>query len=283
MNIRTRFLATALACLLLSACAAPNTPQDVTQAFWQSMLEGDADDAAELSTLVNEAAFDGYQRDWADVNVSWGRVVIDGDQASIATTLTGLPDGDQQPLETTTYLVRLDEQWLVDYHRTGDALSRGQLFDQMLHSLDQLSERFRARFGEQSSQAAIELERMAEALEKQMSLANDRLSILLEEYGRRLEESLEALSKSIEEALKEHPSATPDDKRTLNQAALRLNHQRRALAEPTLQDVAQGSHTLAETQLRLNRLGNEFADYQTRWRAQIEATQQDLAQLMSDI
>ncbi|MDX1757416.1 MAG: hypothetical protein R3175_15270 [Marinobacter sp.] len=276
-------LALILSSLLLSACASPKTPQDVSAAFWQAIIENDAGDSTELSTLVDEAAYDGYQRDWAGVTLSWGRVVIDGNEATVETTIEGLAEEHGEPLETTTYLVKLDDQWLVDYHRTGDALSGNRLFNQMVGELERFSRQLQARFHEQSSEAAIELERLARDLEKQMSLAGDRLSILVEEYGKQLEASLEALSESIKEALKAHPSASPDDKRTLNQAVIRLDQRRDALDEPTLHSVAEGSYTLAETQFRLNTLGEEFAGYQSVWRAEIENTQRELSQLMSEI
>ncbi|MDX1457163.1 MAG: hypothetical protein R3276_06215 [Marinobacter sp.] len=274
-------LALILSTVLLSACMGPETPQEVSGAFWQAMIEGDAGDSAELSTLVNEAAYDGYERDWAGATLSWGRVVIDGDEATVETTIEGLTEEDGDPLETTTYLVRMDDQWLVDYHRTGDALSGNRLFNQMFGELERFSRKLQSRFTEQSNDAAIELERLAQDLEKQMSLAGDRMSILVEEYGKQLEKSLEALSKSIEEALKEHPSAAPDDKRTLNEAVIRLDRQREDLEEPTLQNVAQGSQTLADTQLSLATLGDEFEGYKRTWRTQVEELKHKLDRLMS--
>ena len=45
---------------------------------------------------------------------------IDDNRATVDVTLTGLRG--RAPLDTTTYLVRKDEQWLVDYYRTSDDL-----------------------------------------------------------------------------------------------------------------------------------------------------------------
>lgn len=261
---------------LLSACSGPETPQEVSEAFWQSMLEGDADDANTFSTLVDNSAFDSFERDWQGVNVDWGRVVIDGHEASVDTTIRGLK-GQSEPREISTYLVRKDDQWLVDYYRTGDALDREPLFGEVLGKLERLGEDLQARWSQKSSEMAREIERLNEDLEQQAEQANDRFSSLLQEYAEQLEQQLEALSRSIEEALQAHPSAPPEDRRRLNQAVLRLDAQRENLEEPNLQSVARSSQTAVETQLELTRLGDKFAGYKAEWQQRVAELEAELA------
>lgn len=267
---------------LLSACGRPNTPQDVSEAFWQSMVEGDASDANAYSTLVDDAAFDSFERDWQGVDVEWGRVVIDGKEASVDTTLAGL-SGRNEPLKTMTYLVRKDDEWLVDYYRTGDALEQRTLLGDMLGKLEQFGQDLQARWGQQSSQMAEEIERLNEDLEQQAKLANKRFSIFLEEYAEKLEQHMDELSRSIEEALKENPSAAPDERRKLNQAVLRLDEQRERLDEPNLQAVAQSSRAAAETQLELSQLGNEFAAYKAEWQQRVAEMEKELVDFLQQL
>ncbi len=267
--MKKQFLLPALfATSLLSACSGPDTPQEVSEAFWQSMVEGDAADANSYSTLISDAAFDSFERDWQGVDIQWGRVVIDGNEATVETLLAGLEDA-RPPLETTTYLVKKNDQWLVDYYRTGDALEQQPLFGNVLGKLEQLGQELQARWSRQSNEMALEIERMTQELEQQAQLANERFSILMEEYGQRLEQQLDELSRSIEEALKENPSAAPEDRRTLNQAVIRLDEQKQQLDEPDLQSVAEGTQVAAQTQLDLNRLGNEFAGYKAEWQQRV--------------
>ncbi|WP_166264646.1 hypothetical protein [Marinobacter caseinilyticus] len=274
--------------LVLSACTGPETPQEVTEAFWHSVIENDAGDATELSTLTDEADFDGFARDWQDVTVSWGRVVIDGDEASIVTTLDGLGDGDgdgdRDPVQTATYLTRQNQQWLVDHRRTGDALADRPMFDQVMRQLGDLGDKFRARFSESSDDAAREMERMAEELERKMTAADQQFSRTMEAFGEQLEKALDELSQSIEDALKDQPSASPDDRRTLNQAVIRLDQNREQLGDETdLRSISQGSKALAETQLSLNSVGREFEDYKIQWQRQMRRIEKDMARFMDEL
>lgn len=261
--------------VLLTGCSGPNTPQEVSEVFWQSVIEGDAGDANDYSTLIDDAAFDSFERDWQNVTVQWGRVVIDGNEATVETILEGLEDHGE-PLDTVTYLVKKDDDWLVDYYRTGDALDQPPLFGQVLGRLEQLGQDLQARWSRQSDEMAVEIERMTRELEQQAQQANERFSILVEEYGKQLEQHLDELSRSIEEALKNNPSAAPNDRRTLNQAVIRLDEQKQQLDEPDLQAVAESTQVAAQTQLDLNRLGDEFAGYKAEWQQQVAEMEAEL-------
>lgn len=267
------------AAALMGGCANPETPQEVSRLFWQSVIENDASEADDYSTLVNEAAFDGFEQDWRGVTVQWGRVVIDGNEARIETVLEGMAR-QTTPLETTTYLVRKGDEWLVDYYRTGDALAQGPLFEQVIGKLEQLGQDLQARWSTQSSELADEIERMTRDLEKQATLANERFTLLLEDYAGKLEQQLEALSRSIEEALEQHPSSTPEDRRRLNQAVIRLDDQSQRLQEPDLQSVAMTTQVAAETRLTLAQLGDEFAGYKAEWNQRVSDMENELAALL---
>ncbi|BES70110.1 hypothetical protein RE428_11280 [Marinobacter nanhaiticus D15-8W] len=264
---------------LLSACSGPNTPQEVSEAFWQSMLEGDAGSANTYSTLVDDAASDSYEQDWRGVGVDWGRVVIDGHQASVETTLRGLK-GQSEPREVTTYLVKKDDQWLVDYYRTGDALDRGPLFGDVLNKLGRLGEELQARRSQQSSEMVREIERLNDDLEQKAEQANEHFSSLLQEYAEALEHHLDAFSRSINEALQNHPAAPPEDRRRLNQAVLRLDVQRDNLDTPDLRSVARSSQTAVQTQLELAQLSDEFAGYKAEWKQRVAKMEEGLADLL---
>ena len=87
--------------LMATGCSRPESPQEVSEAFWQAVLEEDAEAAADYSTLVDEAAFDGFEQQWQNVSIEWGRVVIDDNLARVTTTLREDAGG---------YLVRICDQ-----------------------------------------------------------------------------------------------------------------------------------------------------------------------------
>ncbi|MDX1633896.1 MAG: hypothetical protein R3280_04620 [Marinobacter sp.] len=276
-------LALVVAALLLTGCSRPETPQSVTESFWQAVIAGDAEQAAELSTLVNEGAYDAFERDWQAATVTYGRVVIEGDTASVDIVVQGLPQAPADGLEATTHLVQVNQQWQVDYYRTGDSLSSGTGLQRFMGRLEALSKDLSQRFEQQSDQAAQDMEAMARELERLAQTANERLEILMDEYSQLLEETLEDLSRSMEEALKQHPDASAEDKRTLNQAVLELEQQRDQLRDADLQAVAEGSQVLAQTGQALDGLGQEFSAERQQWQQTLSRWHQRSSELLAQL
>lgn len=272
-----------LGTLLLSACGGPETPQEVSKAFWQSVIDGDAGEVADLSTLDDQSRFDGFGQDWQGVSASSGRVVIDGPTARIVTRLEGLKDHGDKPLETTTYLVEEGGAWQVDYLHTREAFANRPLFDQMMRKLEDLGEQVRSSFSDSSDKAAQDIDRMAEQLSQQMAAANDDFSQKMDAFAEQLDEALEALSESISDALEDNPQASPQDRQTLQEAVIRLDENREDLNDPTVQSVADSSKTLAEVQLSLNRLGDRFATYKKAWGEQVKQVEEDMTRFTHDI
>ena len=268
--------------LMATGCSRPESPQEVSEAFWQAVLEEDAEAAADYSTLVDEAAFDGFEQQWQNVSIEWGRVVIDDNLARVTTTLSGL-EGQNEATESLTYLVRKGDDWLVDYYRTGDALKHGPVWGSLVGQLEKLGEDLKSRWANQSDEMAVELERLGRELQQQAQSMNEDMSALAEEYGDQLSQHLEALSESLREALKSTPSATPQDRRTLNETVIRLEDQREQLSEVNLKTLAESTATAAEAQLQLGELSEEFAAYKAEWRQRVVDMQAEMAEFLENL
>lgn len=279
MRAIKRYSLVILGTLMLSACGGPETPQEVSKAFWQSVIDGDAGEVADLSTLDDESRFDGFGQDWQGATASSGRIVIEGPTARITTQIKGLKDQDDKPLETTTYLVQEDGEWQVDYAHTKEAFTNRPLFDQVMRKLEDFGEQMRSSFSASSDKAAMDIERMSEQLKDRMAAANEDVSKQMDDFAEKLGEAMEALSESISNALEDNPQAAPQDRRTLQQAVIRLDENREELDDPTVQSVADGSKTLAQVQLSLNQLGDRFAAYQKAWGEQVKQVEQEMTHL----
>ncbi|MEQ5836120.1 hypothetical protein [Marinobacter sp. NFXS9] len=279
MRAIKRYSLVILGTLMLSACGGPETPQEVSKAFWQSVIDGDAGEVADLSTLDDESRFDGFGQDWQGATASSGRIVIEGPTARITTQIKGLKDQDDKPLETTTYLVQEDGEWQVDYAHTKEAFTNRPLFDQMMRKLEDFGEQMRSSFSASSDKAAMDIESMSEQLKDRMAAANEDVSKQMDDFAEKLGEAMEALSESISNALEDNPQAAPQDRRTLQQAVIRLDENREELDDPTVQSVADGSKTLAQVQLSLNQLGDRFAAYQKAWGEQVKQVEQEMTHL----
>jgi len=281
--MRKKYLLAALiSSSLLTACGGPQSPQEVSRAFWQAVVDQDAGEANEYSTLIEDAGFDGYQRDWQGVEVDWGRVVIDGNQATVDATFRGLSDR-QNPLETTTYLVQKDDQWLVDYYRTGEALNDGPLWGDVVSQLEALGKDLQSQLTRHSNDLAREFEALREELSQQASEAGESFSGMVDDYGQMLRQHIEQLSDSLREALKNNPEASVEDRQLLNEAVIRLEEQSDELEQPDVQSVTESTRVALATQLQLGDLGEEFSGYKAQWQQRLADMEKELAEFVDQL
>lgn len=280
---KTKLLAALIgAAVLLSACGGAESPEQVSKAFWQAVIEQDAGEANEYSTLIEDAAFDGYQRQWQGVDIEWGRVVIDGQQATVATTIKGLPERDR-PFETTTYLVKKDGQWLVDYFRTGEALNNGPLWSGVMNQLEALGKDLQTELTLYSDDLAREFDALNEELRQQAADAGESFSQLVDDYGQMLREHIKKLAESLREALKDNPDASVEDRRMLNEAVIRLEEQSEELQDPDVDSVTTGTRVALATELQLAELGKEFAAYKAEWQQRLAEMERELADYVDQL
>lgn len=282
----TKPLATAplIALLALAGCSQPKTPQEVTQAFWEAVVEGNAADAAQLSTLVDEQGFDGYSLNWTGAQISWGRVTVDGQEASIDTVFSALPDMEGEDLETTTYLLQINDHWQVDYHETGDAVRNDVRLGSLMGSVRAFSDKLSSRLADESERANKEFDRLLEDLSTYSEETRDDISALIEEYGDRLSGHMDELSNSLDEALDENPSASEQDRQTIKDARKNLERQQDALDESEPDTVADISKELARIQDQLAELSDQsfrqLKEELQRWSEQLN---RELEELNDDV
>lgn len=272
----TRGLIAALTLTMLAGCSNPETPQEVAAAFWQAMAENDADDVMEYSTLADSAAFDGYKRSWTDAVPSFGRVIIEDREATIVTRLPAEAGTEGERLELVTYLVRLQEQWLVDYERTGEAILNPSPFSSIMGELNRLGEKLSARFSSSSDDFEQQMERLAQDLEAYSEEMGRQAESAMDEFGKKLQDAMRDLEHSVEEALKDSEPTPDEDRVILEQAARDLDSQADELSDPTMESLANASRTVAETGERFTRLSEDTQNrYQDEW-------QQKLAEMRAD-
>lgn len=252
---------TLLLALALTGCDDPETPQEVTQAFWEAVFESDAETAAELSTLVDESGFDSYSLDWEGVEVSWGRVTVDNQEASIDTIFSDLPRLKGEKLETTTHLVRINERWQVDYYRTGDDIGTDIQIGGLMGSFRELGDKLRSRLADESAKANQEFERLVDELSAYSEETREEMSALIEQYGENLEQRMNELSRSLEEALEQNPSASEEERNTLEEARKNLKRQQDALDEQKPDSIAEVSKELARIQEQLSELPDQSFEH----------------------
>lgn len=279
-----RGMAVALMLAVLAGCSKPESPREVTEAFWQSVTENEADEVVELSTLVDPEQFDGFGMEWQAISVEWGRIVIDDSRATVETRFINVGAGGDGGRKVLTYLERSDDEWKVDYERTHRAVTSRSVFDGVIGTLSSLGDRLNASISQSSDRASERLDEMAAELEALSVEAQKRSRDALEKYGGKLQEHIEELTESIEEALKGEPSASPRDRQLLEATRQDLSTQSDRLDEPDFRAVAESSRAVTQTRFRLAELDQaRFEDYRNDWREWIEDIEEDLSELMDEV
>jgi uncharacterized protein YukE len=256
---------------VVAGCSKPETPQEVAAEFWQAMSENDADAVTDLSTLADPSDFDGYARDWFETVPDFGRVIIEEREATIVTRLPSENAASGERQEVITYLVELNGDWLVDYHRTGEAIINPSPLDGLMGEINKLGERLSATFNRSSDDLALRMDAMAREFEAYSDEASRRARKAMEEYGGALQDFMEELEKSIEEALEDNQQAPAQDRTALQQTAADLNQSSDRLDEPDFAAFADSSRTLADAGNRFSRLSDDsFKGYQQKWDAKLD-------------
>ncbi|MCP3690200.1 MAG: hypothetical protein GY784_17490, partial [Gammaproteobacteria bacterium] len=107
---------------LLSSCQSPETPQQVSQHFWQAVIEDKADEVVKYSTLVDVKNYDRFSMNWSGFQPSLGKITIENNNASVVSQFTPATGADLEERKLTTYLIMQNENWKVDYQQTRDAM-----------------------------------------------------------------------------------------------------------------------------------------------------------------
>jgi flagellar hook-basal body complex protein FliE len=283
-----RLLASALfsviALALVAGCSKPETPQEVAAAFWQAVADDDAGDVVTFSTLSDPAGFDGYGRNWANAVPSFGRVVIDGDQATIVTRLPADTGPEGERLELTTFLVRTQNHWLVDYQRTGDVILNPSPFDGLMGELGRLKNRLSESWALSSDNLEASMNELARDFEAYSDAMSQQAEDAVEAFGETLQKAMEDLRKSLDDALNNSANPTPGDRAILEQAAQELGDKADALSKPTMRTLGDASRTLAETGERLTHLSREtLQEYQGMWEKKLSDIRDDTEAFFADL
>ena len=207
-----RFL-TALAiglAALLSACSGPETPQQVTEAFWEAAIHDDTASAVRYSTLDSAEYYDAFSAEWDSYRLTQGRIVIDGERASVASRLSGPGEAGQRRRAFTTYLVLQDGEWLGDYERTAMSINGG-VFGDLLKKFDSFSRDFSQQFDASAEEAGSQMEQMLDELESAGKDLGNQAGEALQQYSDEFQQMLEDMDESLQRSLEEHKEQQPKE------------------------------------------------------------------------
>ena len=168
-----------LFCLLfmMSGCQAVLSPEQVTLAFWEAMVQSNLESARKHVTQGTQHLVT-KQQNLEGASIKTGEVVINGTNATVSTIMTLKKPESNKLLSFNTVLLKENDLWKVDYQKTLNNLSIlpfGELFNSLRAIGDTINK---------------ELEQQIPLFEKQIKTFSDKLIRQLDEFRRNLEKSI---------------------------------------------------------------------------------------------
>ncbi len=286
MYIKSAFFSLLLtSLLLLSACGKPQTPMEVSQAFWQGVINGKVADVVSYSTLGSEAGYEAFSRDWTGMLPSWGKVIIEEHEARVHTHISRPDAAQSEMLYFVTYLVKQDDQWKVDFDKTEKAVLASSAVSDFVNRITSIGNEISQQFEEASKIVTAELENLNNQLMQLTENLGEKASIAVQEYSELMRLHLDALASSIEQAIQEKGSSIkPDDKKIMEETVAELGKSSKKLTQPDMNSIAETGEVIIITRKNLETLDEgTFKDYQAQWQQWIEEVSADLVKLLNEM
>jgi exonuclease VII small subunit len=184
-----------------------NSPLEVAEIFWDAVERGDADTVRKVTRPESLPEAEITENILPISNIEFGRIIIDGDEATVETQLTVQSDRPLRvPVETL--LRREDGKWRVDYQATVASVKRDSQVAALLQGLHEFNERITRAMDESVS----ELERTLPELERQLRSLEREMQSQLPEWQKRLEEFAERMEEALQDKAPPPPPQTAEPK-----------------------------------------------------------------------
>jgi len=185
----------------LGGCQPPSAPDEVARAFWVAVQ---ARDAAAVEAL-SDAPTTGRADTLLPVDgVRLGRTVIDGDRAEVETSIR-LGGDDPMTVPLTTYLIRRDGAWKVDYADTVAAIRESGRLGGVLGQLRDFSRQFSGEV----DRSLDELEQALPRIEREVRGIEELFRSQVPELRERIEEFARALDRALKRPPADRPREPP--------------------------------------------------------------------------
>ena len=207
-KIRT-LIVTTLIGFSLSSCQSPETPLQVTQHFWQAVIEDKPDEVVKYSTLIEVKDYDRFSTNWSGFQPSLGRITIENNNASVVSQFTPPAGADLKERKLTTYLVKQNEAWKVDYQKTRDAMKTDQA-GSLFGKLNEIGKDLQKQLEDSADEFNSEMEQLGEKLRELSDQVGSDAVEGVEKFADELEKSIKELEESIDRSLKDDRKRVPE-------------------------------------------------------------------------
>lgn len=190
--------------LLAGGCAQELPPQEVADRFWRAVVTGHP---GKIRRYVLRQQRDTLANDAEILPVSTftlGRIVIDGERATIDTRII-LESDSPVPLTIPTQLVQEQQQWRVDYDATVNAISSQSELARVIGKIGALGDSLQQGI----EQSVDEMKQALPVIEQELARLEGRIKQAMPELREKLETFAKRLEESLEESLQAPPPPPP--------------------------------------------------------------------------
>jgi hypothetical protein len=183
----------------LAGCQQATTPDQVAAGFSSAMKSGNSGDVRKFvssHSANNETLGEDVL---AITDVQFGKIIIDGEVATVETTVSVESDSPVT-VPLATRLVRENSQWKVDYDATVGSIEIHSDLAMVLRRIREYGE----GFADQLNDSLDDMQQALPEIERELRNMEDSLKTQIPELQRRIE----AFAKSLEEAIVPKDGAT---------------------------------------------------------------------------
>ncbi|MEM7466621.1 MAG: hypothetical protein AAF387_07015 [Pseudomonadota bacterium] len=225
--------------LMLCACGKPDTPDQVANDFWTAIQANDAQKVKKYVSAKDKNTLQNVDDVLAIGNVSFGKIVIDAEQASVDTTVT-LAGDQQTTLPINTHLILENKHWVVDYDRTMQTMLAAGQVAAVINQFKDIGNAIKDGISQSVTefQTVIpEIEKNLGDLEQQIEQAVPKLKSRFQKFSEELEQALNSPSTAPPIGENEATPDAPADKPNAESEIPRLSDELAQIEQEILSSV----------------------------------------------
>ena len=229
------------------ACGKPATPDQIATQFWVAVEAGDAGKVKKYVSAKDKVTLQSLDDVLAVDGVRFGKIIIDGNNASVDTNVT-LAGNRATELPISTHLLRENEHWVVDYERTMQTMVAAGQVAAVINQFKDIGTAIKKGIGQsvnEFQQVLPEIEKELNNMERQIEQSVPKLKSRFEKFSKELEQALNSAPATEAEPeaapiLPPDPSdETPDSEENAENALPRLGKELTQIEQEILKAVPQ--------------------------------------------
>ena len=192
--------------LVLVGCQHQASPEAVATTFWKAAVNNNSLIMKRLSSKNTYNQQDDFSLLHKTTDFKLGKILIDDNSAEIETTLY-IGDRDK-PVLLTTYLVKEEEKWFVDYRRSVAFFTMNSEMSELIGDIEEMARQFADQVEGSVEQFR---EKALPEIRSKIDEAEKQFRKKLPEIKQQVEQFLDELERSLEKSM---PREAPETTRT---------------------------------------------------------------------